>query len=397
MKKKQQSAVVQFFRLTVLLLFLVIANTTLGQLTVCRRSSITEFREEGIYAKTYLGPSMTDVKKIKLFITKKDNYWFVASNFVSFPGAHPTKVASSDDFDLSEVLLNIIASEQSEVNRVSVLVEEIKNFVQIRFTEAFLQSEFYHPDQFYHNWKLEVDCGGSVRALAFTEVQKLALLECYKFLYNYFANCESCRNFFDLHQTPFNRKDIHIVNTAIDLETKSFIESKFGTEFSHGFSSKDEFIKQIAGTNKQVIGVLSHVNRSSHSLEIISESGERFAITYKELEQLGVQYGKVILLLGCYSAEIESGASGALEELNSLVIAKNLLKALEAKNYRDFFALMAGEKYKFLIGDAQAAELSAKASLYKMHDKGFLSMFCSSQLVPTRIFDQKGEILYLKK
>lgn len=170
----------------------------------------------------------------------------------------------------------------------------------------------------------------------------------------------------ELQSAPFSRKDLSVILLEGEPRTREILNdaSKQGKINLAGDYSAGSFTSSSLGNLElqfklragKSIAVVGHYEKASSEFQVRNSSTVLGSVSRGQLLEWGRQYNVNVLLLGCRTAEIETGNLFAATpiRINSVDVMNALVESSSnSSNWAEFFGTLASERVPLLIGESQ--------------------------------------------
>jgi hypothetical protein len=328
---------------------------------VCRRPKIGGFDTEYIKAKRVLGDSTTaDINSCEVFITKKGNYLYFHSNFVSEGADNPSKISHKELRDLTLVTANLYGVPEGN---------EFSPAETRKIVEAHKKHVKYYLDQslFDSTGTINLELGGAEKIYVLFEgapppkpLTRLNPIRGPPYVAEYYPSlfvkvtpsATPHQLFTKLEQQPFKSREIRFVSLLPDSATEAAIKASGVAKIREALDAPSmqtlkDFFRKNTG---RVVVVLGHVEGEKFVATDATGKTTQFTLSLAEVEQMAATAGCDVVMLGCSSA-LAGTPVGVNKPFNPVDAVGRLDKALKAVNYLEFVRTLSNEDMGLVFAD----------------------------------------------
>jgi hypothetical protein len=344
-------------RLLLVTLYVTSIFSTLGfsQGVVCRLPRVEGFDNEYATGHTVCGETTDKMNNTKLYVTVKNDYLYVQSNYITPGFDNPTKLATTDQMNsIDEIAMNIFFAEYPTETEIFQMNTMLNNSIEVIIDPQVLNSSKYSSISFDKVGKVKFLCPDN-------EVRDAVKIKKGNGEFDFgikYNNQVSTRIkdqnlnfiFLNLRSQKVDFKNLKVVNLVDNNATKEVLTSKFaGKHIQFDFSSKENFKKILLSNKGSRTVILGHIENGEF-VTLDKSGNEIFRISISEIQTFQKENKLELILLGCNSAS-EGASSGALNKFNSVDALNRLETAKETQNVEEFLDSLSMGTIHFLVDE----------------------------------------------
>jgi hypothetical protein len=322
---------------------------------VCRAERIAGYDAEYTTGKSVCGPNTYGISEAKIYLTVKDGDLYVHSNFIT-PGAeYPTKLASTGETTIENIVMNLIYAGPPSDFQYASMRSTLRSNIEVILDPALLNSSKHGNMDFSGVRRLKIVCPDNEVREAITLRHSNGMNElCVK--YNDQISIKVKGQdleyvFSSLRSQKVNFKDLKIISLIDNRATANNLTSNFTDKtIGFDFSTVENFKSLLLQNQKNRILILGHIE-DGHFVTIGRDGTERFRISLVELEDFQKANKLELILLGCNSAT-EGATSGAANKFNSIDALNRLKTTQNTETTGEFLDSLSFRTLHFVLGSS---------------------------------------------
>lgn len=357
----------RLYCIVVSLFFVVQVSYSQESEVKCQLEWINGFENEKEIGHTMCGESTSSKARTKIYLTTKNGYLYVHSNFVAARAEFPTKIATTRMMSLEDVVINLFYSEYPSVGELERVMEVIKNNVKFIIDPKLIQSTQSDAMDFSEVSKLFFICPDKKLREGMSIKKGMYKPDYFVKLKEHLSVRIDKQNlsyvFSNLKKTRIDFNSIKILSLIENSSTKDALASKFPDKTLFFDYSNSETLKQLLLQNKNNNTIIIGHIESGDFVVLDSKGSEMFRISVDELQKFQKENGLSFVLLGCNSAS-EGALTGSLNKFNSVEAINRLATTKNTSTVEEFIDSLALGTIHFAIDESffQSGKLASAKS-----------------------------------